>query len=447
LIEGSAYHANGSPGFHLPKKWVLSRLGFLARSLQTGPFGSQLHARDYVEGGTPLINPSHLVEGKLAPSERVSVARESVQRLSRHLLHPGDIVFARRGEMGRCALVRPEDGECLCGTGSIRVRLDLDRIEPRYALHWLSSSLVRDWLTLSSVGSTMDNLNTSIIARIPVPHPPLLQQRNIADFLDRKTAAIDELVRKKQRLVELLQEKRQALIAQAITKGLNPGVPMKDAGIEWLGEIPTHWSVVKLRRLLERNPRNGISPPLASTSDGVPTFSISAVRSGKVHVVDNLKYAELPLTTARHYEVRPGDILAVRGNGNVNLVGRCGIVQPGFPVGCIYPDILMRLDLLPDVVPEFLVAALDTPSARSQIETLARTATGLFKISGSKLGNVRVAVPPKAEQDLIVRRIRTLAGQYEPLEQTLQKQLSLISEYRQSLITAAVTGQLDVSAG
>src|SRR5262249_52634873 len=143
---------------------------------QTGPFGSQLHSEEYVTDGTPIVNPANLQNGKIVPDSDCTVDDPTRWRLSRHELRQGDIVFARRGEMGRCALVTEHEEGWLCGTGSLIVRPDTNTGHPPYLNLVLSIRGIKDWLSLESVGSTMENLNTEILSRTPVPNPPPSEQ-------------------------------------------------------------------------------------------------------------------------------------------------------------------------------------------------------------------------------------------------------------------------------
>lgn len=204
----------------VPEHWEVTALGYLAILIQTGPFGSQLHSADYVEGGTPVINPSNIQDGKLVPDWSSTVAQEIVDRLSQHKLIFGDIVFGRRGEMGRCAMITTNEINWLCGTGCLNVRLSSKAI-PEFISTYLRTEYIRELLKLESVGSTMDNLNTQILSRIPVPVPPLTEQQNIAAFLDRETAQFDTLTTEAQRAITLLQERRTALISAAVTGKIN----------------------------------------------------------------------------------------------------------------------------------------------------------------------------------------------------------------------------------
>ena len=200
----------------VPAHWLVTPLGILADQIQTGPFGSQLHSSDYIDDGTPVINPSNIQGGKLIADSSCTVDLKIVERLSQHKLELGDIVFGRRGEMGRCAMVTEESIGWLCGTGSLNVRLS-SKITPSFVSTYLGTDYVRELLQLESVGSTMDNLNTQILSGIPVPTPPLKEQQQISQYLAMQTDRFDTLTTAAQRAIDLLQERRTALISAAIT--------------------------------------------------------------------------------------------------------------------------------------------------------------------------------------------------------------------------------------
>ena len=201
----------------IPAHWGTAKLKFLSHSLQTGPFGSQLHSDEYITGGTPVINPSHLVGGQIEPEEGVTVDADTKQRIARHELSVGDLVFARRGELGRCAMVTEDEEGWLCGTGSIRLRPDQEKVDPVY-LNWICSTRgVAEQFDLKSVGSTMNNLNTDILGALTISLPPLHEQRRIAHHLRKQTSKIDTLTDTVQSGVEQLRGYRTALISAAVT--------------------------------------------------------------------------------------------------------------------------------------------------------------------------------------------------------------------------------------
>jgi type I restriction enzyme S subunit len=189
----------------------------VVRLIQTGPFGSQLKSEEYVPGGTPVINPSHLVNGLVRPSAAVAVDDDKAEELSRHALLLGDVVAARRGELGRCAVVEADAVGYLCGTGSALIRPKADRVDSRFFALCFSSRRSREALALASVGSTMDNLNAGIIAAIRIPVPSIEVQQSTLAAIDDQTSKIDALIAKAERFIELARERRSALITAATT--------------------------------------------------------------------------------------------------------------------------------------------------------------------------------------------------------------------------------------
>ncbi len=189
----------------------------VTRLIQTGPFGSQLKSDEYEDGGTPIINPSHMVAGEIVPDPRVAVSAAKAQELGRHALMEGDLICARRGDLGRCAVVDESSAGFLCGTGSALVRVDPDRIDAPFAALVFGSRRNRDALTLASVGSTMDNLNSDIIGALRIPLPALTEQRELVATVNEQTTKIDELIAETERFIELSRERRSALITAAVT--------------------------------------------------------------------------------------------------------------------------------------------------------------------------------------------------------------------------------------
>lgn len=201
----------------VPAHWEIVKASRVAISIQTGPFGSQLHSSDYIDDGIPVINPSHISNGVIVPDPSSAVSQQTKQKLIRHELLSGDIVFARRGEIGRCALVTKVDQGFLCGTGCFRVRPNVDVIDPSFMSISFSTPWIRDWLLVQSVGSTMDNLNTAILANTPFLLPPLSEQRHIVKRALQMSQTINNAVEKLSNQAELIREYRSALISAAVT--------------------------------------------------------------------------------------------------------------------------------------------------------------------------------------------------------------------------------------
>ncbi|WP_297202146.1 restriction endonuclease subunit S [uncultured Flavonifractor sp.] len=200
----------------IPEHWTVSALRYGLENIQTGPFGSQLHAEDYIEDGIFVINPANIVEGCIVPDNRCSVTELKAQELSRHILNKGDIIFARRGEMGRCAYFGGSFQRYLCGTGCIKIHCNAN-LMPEFISWFLQTSCVKQYLTLNSVGTTMANLNTTIISSIPVVFPPISEQEKVVEFIKNKISEIDCVLKNKLSIVEKLTEYKKSLIYEVVT--------------------------------------------------------------------------------------------------------------------------------------------------------------------------------------------------------------------------------------
>lgn len=200
----------------VPAHWVVAQLKFNTLEMQTGPFGSQLHADDYVEDGIPLVNPAHMIDGKIVPDSRVTVDLKTWERLNRHQLNIGEIIFARRGDLGRCAIVAEEQKGWLCGTGSLKAKLN-KRLAPEYSYLLITSNGVISELSLESKGSTMENLNTETLGRIRLPVPPVHEQVEILAYVNDVSGKFKTLIANATAAIGLMQERRTALISAAVT--------------------------------------------------------------------------------------------------------------------------------------------------------------------------------------------------------------------------------------
>ncbi|WP_082794792.1 restriction endonuclease subunit S [Acetobacter malorum] len=202
----------------VPTHWEVKRFRDACLSVSTGPFGTALGSADYVSGGVPVINPSHIVDSHIVPDEEISVSNQTADRLSCWCLHTGDIVVARRGELGRAAVVEAKSDGWICGTGSMRVTPRKSQVTSRYLWAVLQSTYAREWLNQASVGSTMANLNESILGNLPITLPvEVNEQKQLISDLCKKLSEIQEIILSAEQSVALLKERRNALISAAVT--------------------------------------------------------------------------------------------------------------------------------------------------------------------------------------------------------------------------------------
>jgi type I restriction enzyme S subunit len=283
---------------------------------------------------------------------------------------------------------------------------------------------------------TQLNLNTDTIGSIRVALPPADELKGLLAFLDRETGKIDELVAEQRRLMELLKEKRQAVISHAVTRGLNPAAPFKPSGIEWLGDVPAHWEVSLLKRAF-RSVDYGISDSLDSEG-AIGILRMGNIANGKV-VMDDLKYTgsiDPALLLVR------GDLLYNRTN-SLDLIGKVGMFLGGDgPVS--FASYLVRLRTVDDSLPKYFAYFLNTDGILGLARANAFVAIGQCNLNPTRYGQIGVAIPPKAEQAAIVTFLDTELAKLDTLTAEAQRAIDLLQERRTALISAAVTGQIDV---
>lgn len=188
-------------------KWEDITLEDISSNIQTGPFGSQLHQSDYAEEGTPVVMPKDLIDGHISEISIARVKQAHVNRLQQHKIQSGDLLFSRRGDVGRCAFATEKEENWLCGTGCLRVTLDQHKANPKFVFYQLQLPQAVEWFAKHAIGSTMLNLNTNILSQSPIKIPSLQIQTRIADIL----SAYDDLIENNQKQIVLLEEAAQRL--------------------------------------------------------------------------------------------------------------------------------------------------------------------------------------------------------------------------------------------
>lgn len=442
LPRYTAYHASRvSWAKQIPVEWETGWLGECSAAIQTGPFGSQLHATEYVTDEIPVINPSNIVNGRIVPDWEITVDSVKADSLARHRFRKGDIVFARRGEMGRCAPIGDAEVGWLCGTGSMLVRLKEHRLLPRFASLLLSQAGVKDTLSLESVGATMDNLNTRILAKIRIPVPPLPDQWAILTFLDRETAKIDRLMAVRQKQVECLQEQRSAVIHHAVTKGLDPQAKMKPSGHPWLEEIPAHWDTYRLKFIAKLNPGKSASGYSASDTEKVVFLPMECVSTaGAVDQSNRERICDLwkGFTYFAKGDVVVAKITPCFENGKGALLSK---LETDIGFGTTEFHVVRAGTKL---VRQFLYLITASYRFRGIGERFMTGAAGQQRVSEQFIADFPIALPPPDEQQSIVTYIERETAKLDTLIAKYQRELELLAEYRASLISHAVTGKIDV---
>lgn len=425
----------------VPDHWVVGRLRDFVASISTGPFGTALSSKDYVSGGTPVINPSHISPDGCAAEENVTVDAPTAGRLAFWALRPGDIITARRGELGRAAVVRDEQDGWICGTGSLRITPATCKVMSEYIHSTLYADHARSWLDLQAVGSTMPNLSEGLIGDLPVAAPPTLdEQRSLLRAVKAEQRRIDALIEKKTRFIELLKEKRQALITHAVTKGLDPNVTMKDSGVAWIGDVPEYWEVSKLAYTTRE--AGGKTPDTKNEAywgGDVPWVSPKDMKQSEIiGAIDTISDTAVKECGMRLFA--PGAILAVvRGM----------ILAHSFPVATLAIPATINQDmkaLEPDTRIRANYLRLILEAAKDYVVSVlvAEAAHGTRVLRTDVWRQLPALIPPLDEQDAILAELDRITARHEKLTDRVKESIALLKERRSALITAAVTGQIDL---
>ena len=370
-------------------------------------------------------------------------ATATPEQVRRFLLRVGDVVITKDSESWNDIAVPAVVGEdlsnVLCGYHLAHIRPG-QNLDGRYLGRQFSAIGTRDQFHVAASGITRFGLGGDAIRTGLFPIAPIDEQRAIADFLDRETAKIDALVARKERLIELLQEKRTALITRAVSRGLDPNVPMKDSGVEWLGEIPAHWEVKRLHHLLDpAKPLSyGILLPGPQLDHGVPYIGAGDIAPGK------LRLEALPRTTPEIAAAYPrtrmqsGELVyAIRGSfGSVGIIGEeLAGVNLSRDAARIGPDKNTNCS--------WLAYALRSNSSLLQFDfrEIGATITG---VNIRDLRRILLPVPPHGNQLIIAAYLDRQTANVDTLIDKVREAMDLLKECRSALISAAVTGKIDV---
>ena len=365
------------------------------------------------------VKLSAVNKGRFLPNEHKSLPADLAPDI-RFEIRDGDFLLTRSNTpelVGDVCVAREvRRGLMLCDL-VYRLQLRSEPVAPAYLAYWLLSRAGRHQIEVDARGSSqsMVKISQGLIRSWTVVLPPLAEQNPIVAFLDRETARIDALVAKKERLIELLQEKRTALITQAVTKGLDPNVPMKDSGVEWLGEIPAHWTAKHLRWAIMF--QRGHDLPTDEREDGqVPVVSSSGISS-----VHSRAVAKAPgIVTGRYGTI-----------GHFHL-----ITQDYWPLNTTLYSIDMRGN-----DPRFLRYMLDHLSPLFLLNAVKSAVPGVDR---NDIHPTRTAVPPLAEQRSIADFLDARSAEVDGLVAKVRNAMERLKELRTALISAAVAGKIDV---
>lgn len=307
----------------------------------------------------------------------------------------------------------------------------------KYLYYWLFATR-QEIINLSS-GGGQPNVNQEKIASLKVSAPNYDLQQKIANFLDHETAKIDTLIEKQQQLIQLLKEKRQAVLSHAVTKGLNPNAPMKDSGVEWLGEVPAHWNLTKFNYEIDLLEGPGILA-VDFHEEGIPLLRIQNVK--EEYVTNDFKTYLSPAkvkTKWEHFRVAVGDLI-ISCSASTGLVSEVDHAT----VGSIPYTGLIRLRPKSKLISKDFIRILVQSNLFFEQINLLQSGSTIQHFGPYHLQQMYITLPPQAEQIEIFQYVKANLNLLDELVKATNRQIDLMLERRTALISAAVTGKIDV---
>ena len=424
----------------VPEGWEVKRLKYVCN--EYAEYGLNIEAENYQLEGVRFIRTTDIDDYGNLKSNGVYINPALAKD---YILKDGDLLISRSGTIGRSFLYESSRNEEATYAGYlVRYSLDLKKAYPKYLFYFTLSYSFYEWLKTQLIETTISNVNGQKYANMFLPLPPKDEQIRLSTFLDNQTAKIDELIKKNETLVELLKEKRQAIISQAVTKGLDPNAKMhvpvteqgKDSEIEWRGEVPVGWEVKRLKYVANVNPE-ALTENI-NTAYELKYVDISNVgEEGLINKPEIMLFEDAPSRARRI--IRQNDVIvstvrtylkaiAYFPNPDSNL-----IASTGFAVLRASDAVLPKL-LYYFVRSDFFV------------ESIMANSVGVSypAINSSVVAGLPILVPPKNQQSEIIKFLDKETKKYNDLMKKILSQTAILKEYRQALISNVVTGKVKV---
>ncbi|QRI79255.1 MULTISPECIES: restriction endonuclease subunit S [Rhodococcus] len=392
---------------------VVTRTG---GALQTGPFGSQLHASDYQPTGTPLIMPVNLGDNEVLEKGIARIGATDAHKLRRHALRDGDIIFSRRGDVGRRSLIRETETGWLCGTGCLAARFGprTEHVNPAYVAEYLGSNAAQTWLVDNAVGGTMPNLNTSILAALPI----LLLSKREQDRIVIALGDVQETIRTFERLIAKKQAIKQGMMQQLLTGRTR----LPNFGESWVKTTLGQLGVFLKGRGIRRDDVRASGIPCIRYGELYTEFVdyTASTRSFVDHAVAN---TALPL--------RSGDLLFA-GSGETRAeIGICAAYIGDSPAVAGGDIIVLRGSVFN---PVYLASLANTPAVVNQ-KSRAGQGDAVVHINSRALAEITVSLPSRPEQDAIAKVLMDADQEIDLLRERLRKARSVKTGMMQQLLT------------
>lgn len=428
----------------IPESWILTKLKFLLGedAFRSGPFGSSLITSKLNDYGNVLVYTPEHIAGKNVTNE-LYLPEEREEEMSKYLIAERDIVLPIVGTLGNAKLFTEFDEKGILNQRLCRISPNENKIEGEYLLLLLKyAQFIKEQLNLEKKGAILDHITKNVIFNFDIPLPSIKEQTQIEAYLDYHTQLIDTLISKKETLIQKLQEQRQAIINEAVTKGLNKNVALKESGIEYVGNIAENWSNKRVKHSCYVKGRIGwkglksddyLDKGYAYLVTGTD-FTGQVVDWSKCHFVNQERYEEDPFI-----QLEEGDLLITKDG----TIGKTTLVKNLDKPACLNSGIFLVRSLIPDLNINFLYWVLNSNVFKQFID-LTSTGATIKHLYQNVFIEFAYALPPIEEQIEIQKYLFQKFDEFEVSINKVKSSIQKLKEYRQSLISEAVTGKIDV---
>lgn len=429
----------------IPEDWDVARLCDIKSekkfAIVDGPFGSAISTNDYREKGVPLIRISNLKNGEVSDEDMVYISEELAESVRRSCIGLSDIVFAKTGAtIGKCGINRLIKYGILassCIKISISHKYNCD-----YFYYIFSTDQFNQALRNTCTGTTRDTINLTPFSKLNVLLPPYCIQNRIASYLDRKCAEIDAIIAKQQQIIEKLKEYKLSVITEAVTKGFDPNVPMKDSGVEWIGKIPESWNIAPLKTCTNILPGYAFSSNDFDTEKGIALLRGINVTPNGIRWED-VVYWNKPITKQLQlFELAVGDLVVGLDRPWVSDGTRvCWVTENDLPA--LLLQRVCRIRAKNNIDRRWIYHWITSKSFQEAL-SIETTGVSVPHISTKQIGQFSVTLPPIEVQCQICDILETKCRAIDKMVSEKQKMIANFLSYKKSLIYEVVTGKKEV---
>lgn len=409
--------------------------------------GDWIESKDISSEGIRYITTGNVGEGNYKEQGSGFISEATFKKLGCTEVYEGDILVSRlNNPIGRACLVPNLNNRVVTSVDNVIFRPDT-KYDKGFLVHLFSSKDYFKHTGNLARGATMQRISRGLLGNIRIVAPPIEEQTKIANFLDHEISKIDTLIEKQQQLIKLLKEKRQAIISHAVTNGLNPDAPMKDSDVEWLGEVPEHWSpATPIKYISSLKGRLGWQGLKADEykDDGPHVVSSAHFNNHEINWEMCPRVSEERYELDSNIQLENGDILLMKDGA---AMGKLAYVDDLPGKACLNSHLLLFRPLLRDGIKtfhtKFMFYLMQTEHFQGFIRNNGTGATFLG-ISQQAIGNHRLILPDYEEQLSIAKFLDEQVSKLSALENKKNQMMALLFERRAALISAAVTGKIDV---